>query len=62
MAEAPVEILLLRKMHPLVEAAFEGRHRVHRLSEAADPEALLAEIGPRVRALCVGGHVSVDGR
>ena len=59
MAEAPAEILLLRKMHPLVEKAFDGRYGVHRLAEAADPEALLAEIGPRIRALCVGG--AVDG-
>ena len=42
MPDAPAEILLLRKMHPLVEAAFEGRHTVHRLAGAADPEALLA--------------------
>ena len=54
MAEAPVEILLLRKMHPLVEAAFEGRHRVHRLSEAADPEALLAALRAQQRAARLG--------
>ena len=60
MPDAPAEILLLRKMHPLVEAAFEGRHTVHRLAGAADPEAMLAEIGPRIRALCVGGQVGVD--
>src|SRR3954465_13359311 len=60
MPDAPAEILLLRKMHPLVEAAFEGRQSVHRLAGAADPEALLAEIGPRIRALCVGGQVGVD--
>lgn len=57
MPDAPAEILFLRKMHPLVEAAFEGRHTVHRLAGAADPDALLAEIGPRIRALCVGGGV-----
>jgi lactate dehydrogenase-like 2-hydroxyacid dehydrogenase len=61
MPEAPAEILLLRKMHPLVESAFDGRYGVHRLSGAADPEAMLAEIGPRIRALCVGGQVGVDG-
>lgn len=60
MPDAPAEILLLRKMHPLVEAAFEGRHTIHRLAGAADPEAMLAEIGPRIRALCVGGQVGVD--
>jgi len=34
MAEAPAEILLLRKMHPLVEKAFDGRYGVHRLAGA----------------------------
>ncbi|CAA2159870.1 2-ketogluconate reductase [Methylobacterium brachiatum] len=57
MPEAPPEILLLKQMHPLVETAFEGRFTVHRLAGAADPEAMLAEIGPRIRGLCVGGQV-----
>ncbi|MCJ2135775.1 2-hydroxyacid dehydrogenase [Methylobacterium sp. J-026] len=60
MPDAPSEILFLRKMHPLVEAAFEGRYGVHRLAGAADAEALLAETGPRIRALCVGGAAAVD--
>ena len=47
-------------MHPLVEAAFEGRYGVHRLSGAADAAALIAETGPRIRALCVGGAAGVD--
>ena len=29
MPDAPADILLLRKMHPLVEGAFAGRHTVH---------------------------------
>ena len=28
MPDAPADILLLRKMHPLVEGAFAGRHTV----------------------------------
>ena len=57
MPDALAEILFLRKMHPLVETALDGRHTVHRLAGAADPEAMLAEIGPRIRGLCVGGQV-----
>lgn len=57
MPDAPAEILFLKKMHPLVDAAFEGRHVVHRLAGAADPDALLAEVGPRIRGLVVGGGV-----
>lgn len=55
----PADILLLRKMHPLIESAFDHRFTVHRLEGAADPEALLREIGPRIRGLCAGG--TVDG-
>jgi lactate dehydrogenase-like 2-hydroxyacid dehydrogenase len=56
---AAADILLLRKMHPLVETVLDSRFTVHRLEEAADPEALLAAVGPRIRGLCVGG--AVDG-
>jgi lactate dehydrogenase-like 2-hydroxyacid dehydrogenase len=55
----PADILLLRKMHPLVEETLAKRFTVHRLEGSPDPEALLAEVGPRVRGLCVGG--GVDG-
>jgi lactate dehydrogenase-like 2-hydroxyacid dehydrogenase len=60
MPDAAPEILFLRKMHPLVETALDERLAVHRLADAADPEAVLSEVGPRVRGLCVGGHVGVD--
>lgn len=55
----PAEILLLREMHPLIERTLADRFTVHRLEKAADPEAMLREVGPRIRALCVGG--AVDG-
>ena len=53
----PADILLLRGMHPLVERTLDSRFTVHRLDGAADPDALLSEIGPRIRGLCVGGAV-----
>ncbi len=37
--------------------AIEQQFTVHRLFEAADPKAMLAEIGPRIRAIA-GGNVS----
>ncbi len=55
----PADILLLRKMHPLVERTLDSRFTVHRLEHAADPDALLRGVGPRVRAVCVGG--AIDG-
>lgn len=59
-ARPPAEILLPRKMHPLVERILEARFTVHRPSDASDLEALLRDVGPRVRGLCVGGQVGVD--
>ena len=61
MPDAAADILFLRKMHPLVETSLDGRHRIHRLADAPDPDAMLAEIGPRIRGLCVGGQVGIDG-
>ncbi|GJE11253.1 2-hydroxyacid dehydrogenase [Methylobacterium longum] len=61
MPDAAADILFLRKMHPLVETSLDGRHNVHRLAGAADPEAMLETIGPRIRGLCVGGQVGIDG-
>ena len=60
-ASPPADILLLRKMHPLVEAALDARFTVHRPAPGADPDAVLREAGPRIRGLCVGGQVGVDG-
>ncbi|MCJ2015428.1 2-hydroxyacid dehydrogenase [Methylobacterium sp. J-076] len=58
MTGAPsADILLLRKMHPLIERSLGGRFTIHRLDEAPDGDALLREVGPRIRGLCAGGTV-----
>lgn len=51
------EILMLGPMLPAVMEALDARHRVHRLWEAEDRGALLAEVGPRVRAVATDGHL-----
>src|SRR5919199_1550364 len=51
-------------MRPMPSLIIEGIDRaftLHRGWEAPDPDALLREIGPRVRGLAAGGHVQVDG-
>ncbi len=50
-----VEILQTAKLLDTCEAALAARYTVHKLHEAADKAALLAEIGPRVRAIAGGG-------
>lgn len=52
----PEEILQTHKLLDSCEVALAERYVVHKLHEAADPEALLAEVGPRVRGIA-GGKV-----
>ncbi|HZY67925.1 MAG TPA: 2-hydroxyacid dehydrogenase [Devosia sp.] len=55
----PVEILQTHKLLASCEAALAERFTVHKLHEAADREALLAEVKDRVRAIA-GGSVGAD--
>ncbi len=48
---------LMRMVMQQLDAAFE----VHRLWEAADPDALIAEVGDKIEAIAVGMHSNVDG-
>lgn len=60
-SESPAEILLIRPMHNAVMEALARDFRLHRLDTAPDPEALLAEVAPRIRGLAVGAQTPVDG-
>ena len=55
-AMARPHVLQMRPMMPHVEAALAEAYEVARLWEAADRDALLAEVGPRVRAVATDGH------
>ncbi|MEQ1901067.1 MAG: 2-hydroxyacid dehydrogenase [Devosia sp.] len=54
----PIEILQTHKLLDSCEAALAKRYTVHKLHEAADRDALLAEVGGTVRAIAGG---AVDG-
>lgn len=56
-----VEILQTSPMAMPSPEAFEAAFTVHRLWEAADPQALLAEVGARIRGIAAGGHIPIDG-
>ena len=60
-SESPAEILLIRPMHNAVMEALARDFRLHRLDTAPDPEALLADVAPRIRGLAVGAQTPVDG-
>ena len=55
----PIEILQTGKLHATCEAAQAERYTVHKLHEAADKSAFLAEIAPRIRAHA-GSGVQAD--
>ena len=48
--------ILQTGLMPAIQAALEDRYVVHRLFEASDHKAFLAEVGPRVRAIVTGGN------
>src|SRR5580700_7242974 len=49
------DILLIEPMMPEVEAQLDAAYRVHRLYQATDQAALIAKIGPSIRAIVTGG-------
>jgi lactate dehydrogenase-like 2-hydroxyacid dehydrogenase len=49
------DILLIEPMTPEVEAQLDTAYRVHRLYQAPDPAALIAEVGSSIRAIVTGG-------
>jgi lactate dehydrogenase-like 2-hydroxyacid dehydrogenase len=50
-----VDILMPRPMLPIVQEQLDASFTVHRLYDAEDPEAQLAEIGDRIRGVAVNG-------
>jgi lactate dehydrogenase-like 2-hydroxyacid dehydrogenase len=54
-----IEILQTHKLLLSCEQALAERYTVHKLHEAADRDALIAEIAPRIRAIA-GGNVGPD--
>jgi lactate dehydrogenase-like 2-hydroxyacid dehydrogenase len=53
------EILQIAPLVPEVQARLEAEYRVHDLRAAADGDALLEVVGPRVRAVVTDGHSGV---
>lgn len=51
----PVEILMPRPMPPLVQQQLDAEFVVHKLFQADDPDAMLAEVGAKVRGVAAMG-------
>jgi hydroxypyruvate reductase len=54
------DIILVEPMMAPIEAALDANYQVHRLFQADNPAALLAEVGPKVRAVVTGGGTGVS--
>lgn len=54
------EVLCVLQLMPSVMEILEGRYTLHRLWTAEDRGRLLAEIGPRVRAIATDGHAGAS--
>ena len=54
------EIILVESMMPAIEAALDAAYTVHRLASAPDRDRMVAEVGPRVRAVVTGGGTGVS--
>lgn len=54
------EIILVESMMPAIEAALDASYTVHRLASAPDRDRMLAEVGPRIRAVVTGGGTGVS--
>ena len=55
-AGTKADVLLLKAILPDTIRALEENFLLHRLDKASDRETFLAEIGPRIRAIVVGGQ------
>jgi hydroxypyruvate reductase len=55
------EVLEIVEVHPWTTEQLERDYVVHRLWEADDPKAFVAEVAPRVRAVVTNGMVGVKG-
>ena len=54
------DVLLLKAIAPELRAELAKAAILHELHEAADPDKLIADVGPRVRGLSSGGGTKVD--
>ena len=56
-----LDVLELLDVHPGTTARLDADYRLHRLWEAADENAMLAEVGPEIRAVVTNGIAGISG-
>jgi len=63
MAGDKADVLMIGEMMPLIVEGIDKAFALHKLWEARDPDAMIRELGPQLRAIAAGGpvHAPVDG-
>jgi len=62
MAGDKPDVLVVGAKVPTIIDGLSTAYTLHVLADAADPDALIAEVGPRIGAVAsAGGHVPIDG-
>jgi len=63
MAAEKIDVLMIGPIMPLVTDGIARQFTLHKLWEAADRDALIKELAPRLRAIAAGGgkHETMDG-
>lgn len=62
MAANKAEVLLLGPAMPVIVEGLDKNFILHKLYEAKNPDAMIAELGPRLKAMAAGiGHALVKG-
>lgn len=55
-----VDVLMTAPTMPLIVEGVDKAFRLHKLWEAKDPKAKLAELAPIIRGIALGGHTAVN--
>ncbi|MGE3066690.1 MAG: 2-hydroxyacid dehydrogenase, partial [Hyphomicrobiaceae bacterium] len=53
------DLLMTGPMMPIIADQLEAAFTVHNLAGVADRDALVAKVGPSIKAVCTGGHTGV---
>src|SRR5437870_3928794 len=63
MAAEKIDVLMIGPIMPLITDGIARQFTLHKLWEAADRDALIKELAPRLRAIAAGGgkHETMDG-
>ena len=60
MNASPIDVLLTQPVPEAIDAELASAYQVHRLYRHANPQQLLADVGPRIRGVVTGGAKGIS--